>query len=489
MRRRIRSIALTSVVIATLAGCSTNPATGRPELVMRGEKSEVELGKQMHAQILAQSSAYTNSELQEYVNEIGQKLAAVSERSHLEFKFLVLDDDIVNAFALPGGFIYVTRGLLAHLNSEAELAAVLGHEIGHVTARHSVKRETSGNLLNIASAVATVATGTSMAGQAVSLPGAALISGYNRDQELEADALGAKYIAAIGYPSEATASAIELLKRREQFEKERALAEGREARTPHGIFSTHPDNDKRLAEAVQAAKTHEREGQLGFRQQEFLQRIDGLRWGPSKTPGSFRNNMFYNGRYGVKIRFPENWRVGGEPARLQAVSPDNLNTLQVFALRVNGDLTPQQILQKRLQIQAVKDGKETTIAGMPAYIATVDRYQSPYGAKPARVATVLDPRRRIAYVFAGSGKRDLSRVAADGDFIASIFSLDRMKRSEAQLAKTAKVAVITADASTTIAEMAKESAVPSFAEQQLRLINGLYPAGEPEPGQLIKTVN
>ena len=344
---------------------------------MRSEKSEVELGQTMHAQILAQSNAYTNSELQEYVNGIGQKLAAVSERSHLEFKFLVLDDDIVNAFALPGGFIYVTRGLLAHLNNEAELAAVLGHEIGHVTARHSVKRETSGNLLNIASAVATIATGTSAAGQAVGLPGAALISGYNRNQELEADALGAKYIATVGYPSEATASAIELLKRREQYEKERALAEGREAVTPHGVFSTHPDNDHRLAEAIEAAKTHEREGELGFRQQAYFDQVDGLRWGPNRTPGSFRNNIFYNRQFGVKIRFPNDWRVGGQPSRLQAVSPDNINTLQVYALRVNGDLSPEQIMHKTLQLQNLKDGKETTVAGMPAYIATAGRYQSP----------------------------------------------------------------------------------------------------------------
>lgn len=489
MNRLLVKLMALGVVAATLAGCSSNPVSGAPQLVMRSEKSEVELGRTMHAQTLAQNSPYPDSDLQEYVNSIGQALAATSERSHLDFHFVVLDEDIVNAFALPGGYIYVTRGLLAHLNNEAELAAVLGHEIGHVTARHSIGREAKGKLASIASVVAAVATGSSAAGTATNMASGALISGYSRDQELQADALGAKYIAKLGYPTKATSDAVELLKRREQFEIERARAEGRQAMNPHGVFSTHPPNDERFAEAVAAAKQYASEAELGYREQPFLDRIDGLKWGPKKSPGTFRNNIYYNARYGVKVKFPDNWRVSGEPARIMAVSPDNQNTLQMYVMRVKRGIDPQDLLQKALAIPSVRDGKNATVSGMPVFLATADRYESPYGGRPARTAAIVDERRGLAYIFAGSGKRDLSRVAADGEFIGAIFSLDRMKREEANLAKAPKLKVVRVESDTTIADLARNSSIPAFAEQHLRLINGLYPAGEPVAGQLIKTID
>ena len=121
---------------AGLTGCASNPATGGVDLVMMSEESEIKLGEENHQQIMKQYRPYANEALQDYVNRVGQSLAAVSERSELAFHFLVLDDDMVNAFALPGGYIYITRGMLAYLNSGAELAAVLGHESGHVTGRH-----------------------------------------------------------------------------------------------------------------------------------------------------------------------------------------------------------------------------------------------------------------------------------------------------------------------------------------------------------------
>jgi len=477
------------LVIAVLSGCSSNPVSGAPQLVLMSEKKEIELGKQLHPRTMAEFGVYAAADLQAYVNEIGQNLASKSERSHLDWHFFVLDDDLVNAFALPGGYIYVTRGLLAHLNSEAELAAVLGHEIGHVTARHAVERDRDSKLLGGLATAASIATRTQAAGQATGLVGSAVISGYGRAQELQADQLGAKYIALAGYPTEATYSAVEILKRREQFEIERARIEGRKARTPHGIFATHPDNDKRFAEAVKAAEKFAVNSDTSDRAQDYMDRINGLSWGSKKTPGVFRNNYFYHTPLGIKMKFPENWRVGGQRNEIQAVSAENNAIMQVFVVNPGRKLTLEQIVERKLGVSNLKEAKKITIAGLPAYIGIGDRYVSPYGARPVRAAAILDRRRSRAYIFAGTGNRDLSRVANDSDFITTIFSFDRMKGNERDLGRPPTLKVITAEEDTTISKLAEQSAIPSFAEQHIRLLNGLYPRGEPEPGQLIKTVD
>ncbi|PYQ59288.1 MAG: peptidase M48, partial [Acidobacteria bacterium] len=147
---RMRGVAA-GLAVALLAvwGCSTNPATGKPQLALISEQQEIQLGRDYDQQIQRLLGVYPDPRLQEYVDRIGQKLAAGSERPDLAWTFRVVDDPVVNAFALPGGHVYVTRGLMTHLTSEAQLAAVLGHEIGHVTARHSVTQMSKQRLAQI----------------------------------------------------------------------------------------------------------------------------------------------------------------------------------------------------------------------------------------------------------------------------------------------------------------------------------------------------
>lgn len=453
------------------------------------EKKEIELGKSLHPQILAQYGVYDNQALQEYVSDLGKRLAAVSERAHLEFTFTVLDDDLVNAFALPGGYIYITRGLMAHLNSEAELASVLGHEIGHVTGKHAAGRENRSKLLGGLSAAAAIATGSSGVMSAGNLLSQGLVAGYGRDQELEADEFGVNYMAKLGYPVDAAASSIEVLKRREQFEMERARAEGRKPRTSHGFFATHPDNDKRLSEIIKAAqRVHKNEG-ADRKEAEYLAMIDGMRYGPKGRGGVFRDNQFYHAQFGIRLVFPDEWRVEDRGSQLNGISPDNMNMLQVFAVRLRRDQTPEDAIKMKLGLTTLNDGKSITIDSMPAFIATAKRYGSPFGARPGRVAAVKNPRNGQTFVFAGSGKRDLSRLASDGDYISTIFSFARLKtRAEYELTRPPRIQVRRAEPDTDIAGLATESAIPNFQEQQLRLLNGLYPAGDIEAGQTYKTV-
>ncbi len=468
-------------------------STDAPAISLMSEKAEIALGKKLHPRILAEIGIYPDPDLQEYVGAIGQELAKLSDRPNLEYHFTVLNDDVVNAFALPGGYIYITRGMLAHLNSEAELAAVLGHEIGHVAERHSVKRDAEQKLLGLGSLLAMVAAGSPLAraaaGEATGVVGTAIISGYSRKQELEADELGAKYMAKAGYSPHAITETVALLKKRELFEIERARAEDREPRVPHGIYMTHPDNDKRFAEAVQAAAQFVPETPRPDNEEKFLEMIDGLPWGPSKIPGTVRNNYFYNARFGIKMKFPTNWRVDGSPSRVQAISDENNAALEVYVVVPGRTMTAEDVIRKKFELPRLKDGRETTIAGMKAYIATADRYEGPFGPRPVRVAAILDNRVRRAYVFAGTGRNDLGRIAADGDFIATIFSFDRMKTTDGSLAEPPKLRVVRAEPGTTYESLAHRSAVSTYAEQNLRLINGAYPRGEPTDGELLKTVD
>ncbi|MEM9530747.1 MAG: M48 family metalloprotease [Pseudomonadota bacterium] len=461
-----------------------------PAFALMSEEKEAELGAELHLRMMASVNAYPDPQLQEYVDEIGQRVAKHSDSPDRTYTFTVLDDDLVNAFAIPGGYIYITRGMLAHLNSEAELAAVLGHEIGHVTARHSLKRQSKQGLWNALSTLSAIATRSRLAGEAAGIVGDVMTTGYGRDQELEADQLGAQYMAKAGYATEAITDTVTLLKSRESFELERARAEDRTPRIPHGTNRTHPDNDQRFREAVAAARKFRAAEVQPENQQRFLDMIDGLAYGPSKTAGTVRRNYFYNAKYGIKMKFPENWRVGGAASQIQAMSDTNDAALQIDVVVPGRTMTAEDVIRKKYRVDKLVDGKSITVAGMRAHIATIKRYSNgPFGNRPARVAAILDNRIRRAYVFIGTGKRDLSKIASDSDFIATIFSFDRMDAEDISLAEAPKVKIVRAEAGTTYAELADLSAIPTYAEQNLRLLNGAYPRGEPQAGELIKLVD
>ncbi len=248
-------------------GCAVNPVTGDRNFTLMSEADEMRKGRQAATEISKAYDIYDGlPALQNYVNEIGQKLARKSHRPQLDYHFTVVDSPEVNAFALPGGHIYVTRGILAYLNSEAELAAVLGHEIGHVTARHSVQQYSAATAANVAAAVGGLVAGIfvpQLGGQLaqgvqslLGVTGSALLSGYGRSHELEADRLGAEYLARSGYDPQAMIKVISVLKNQELFDIEAAKQEGREPRRYHGIFATHPDNDTRLQEVVGEANRY-----------------------------------------------------------------------------------------------------------------------------------------------------------------------------------------------------------------------------------------
>ncbi len=281
MKLKKSTIGLLVTVGITLGACSVNPVSGKKDFSLISKDQEVAMGAQQHRQILKQMKRLNNPALQAYVNGIGQALAKKSHRNNIRYTFTVIDDPSVNAFALPGGYVYVTTGLMAYLNSEGELAGVLGHEIGHVTARHGVKQQSAG----IAGAILIDILAKRAGGNAGSLNqlGKALISGYGRDHELQADRLGAEYLARVGYSPKSMIDVVSVLKAQEEFDKYQARKEGRRPRAYHGVFASHPSNDQRLQQVIGAANRIKSAGTRSANHDGYLQHINGMKYRISKN--------------------------------------------------------------------------------------------------------------------------------------------------------------------------------------------------------------
>jgi predicted Zn-dependent protease len=483
------TIAAAALAFAVLAGCATNPVTGKSDVAMMSEESEVKLGKQMHVQITQTMGVYDDYNLQDYVQRLGEKLAKASHRPNLEWKFTVLDTDDVNAFATPGGFVYISRGILPYLSNEAELAAVLGHEIGHVTARHSVQRQSQSTIAGVLSTAAMIFTGQPALGDLTNIAGAAIISGYGRDAELEADSLGAEYLARTGYNPEAMIEVVSVLKEQERFERDRARAEGRDPQVYHGVFASHPDNDTRFREAVvSAGKVEGRAtGEVENRDQ-FLRAVNGVAFGSSRRQGMVRDNRFYHADYQLTIAFPKGWSVQNDPQQLLAAAPDR-NSMMVMTAQAPpaGVTSPREFVLRGLGDRRLDRGEELEINGLDAYTVIVRGDSSPYG-NGANVRYVVVSYNNLMWIIRGASRADDPAPSGDVLFLSSAKTFRQLKSNEFRLAEPYRMRIVPAPAGVTIEQIAARSPLTEYSVEQHRLINGLYPEGEPKTGDPVKFV-
>ena len=441
-----------------------------------------------HQQVLDAYGVYNNPALQAYVQDVGEKLAAKSHRNNLLYRFTVLDSKEVNAFALPGGYIYITRGLLAYLNTEAELAAVLGHEIGHVTARHSVRQYSSAQLANIGAVLGSIfipGMNSAAGSQLTQLFGTALLRGYGRDMELEADRLGAEYLALTGYEPTAMLDVIAVLKNQEIFETERARQEGREARIYHGVFSTHPDNDTRLQEVVGPAESLQSATQTRLGREPYLKMLDGLVFGDSTEEGISRGHRFYHGPLAFSMSFPKGWYVTNRPDKLLIRAPFNKAVMQLNAEDINKKISPRQFMVERLGLTELGNESPINVHGLEGHTATA-AIDSSYGRRIARFLVLFYNNR--AWIMAGITEDPQAISKYDADFLGSMKSFHAITENELKHANALKLKTYQTDTGTTFSKLAEQSPLETYAEEQLRLINDYYPKGQPVSGSLIKII-
>lgn len=460
-----------------LAGCATNPVTGKTDLVLMSEKQEISLGEKAHEEILGQYRVYDHPELQKYITDLGQKIASQSHRSHLDYRFTLLDSPEVNAFALPGGYIYITRGILAYMNSEEALAGVLGHELGHVTARHGVQQHSAQVVASVAGAIAAIATESRDVARASDVVGSALVRGYGRSHELEADRLGAQYLALSGYDPKLMLDVIGILKDQETFEKQRAEEEGRPPRVYHGLFATHPHNDARLKEVIEAADRFAIADVRHTDPEQFVSLLEGVTFGESEDQGIVRKNRFYHKPLDVTIAFPEDWAISNHPGELIGMRNDGNATMVVRAdTLTEGEGLDQYLFRTFETIKSLRKRSDGQYTGLVTA-------KTPYGTRNVRVSSRRHGKDHV-FLFAGfssSGRPDSAVFSTAG-------SVRELTDAEQRLAKARRIHLVRAQQGDTFSRLAADSGLDAYAEDQLRLLNGMYPDGEPVAGQLIKTV-
>ena len=476
------TLAAAAALLLGLGSCAVNPVSGRQQFSLMSEAQEVQTGREGDSEVRRQYGIYNDPTLQARISEIGHGLSEHSHRPGLPYRFTILDSTEVNAFALPGGPVYITRGLLAYLNSEAQLAAVLGHEIGHVTARHGAQRYSAGLATQLGVALFSVLSPeAARASQSLIGPLAtAWLRGYGREQELEADRLGAEYLARTGRPPQAMVEVIGVLKDQELFDAEQARREGREARAYHGVFATHPDNDTRLREVVDEVRQLARDDIKAEPAGAFVARLEGLVWGDSPEQGLIRDGTFRHGPLGFGMRLPAGWRAQNGSQALVLRSPRGEAQMQLQSLgAARGEITAR--LHEALGRAPWASVQRTTTADFEAAASRGRANGTPFEALAVRVAG------QDLLLLGLARDRDGEALMREA-FRTSASSLHRLDEAERARLQPLRIHLVRVERSTTYRDLAKASPLGADAEATLRLLNGDWPAGEPQRGRIVKVV-
>lgn len=496
MNFKLPSLLLASLLLTSCGTTMVNPVTGQAERSVMSEEDEVAEGAKAHAEVLKEYGVYNNAAVQKYVTNLGQTLAAQSHRSQLQWHFTVLDSPEINAFALPGGYVYVTRGIMAYMDSEADLAGVIGHEIGHVTARHGAQRatrqQTAGLGVFAASVLGAVLESQGFGGagqlasQASQSVAAGYIASYGREQELQADGLGAEYLSRTRYDPRNMVDVINVLKNQERFAADQAKAEGRPVPSGSDWLASHPSNDQRLqAITALAAQYKDQAGYNDEGRERYLKLISGMTFGDSPAQGLTRGRNFYHEPLGIALTAPTGWYIQNDADQLALMNTARDAAVVVRVAPAQAGKTHTEVIRALLKPTQGRT-EATTLNGLQATRFAGARTAS-NGQTQALEATVVTGPRDTIYLLQTSAKdaNALQRARAQVREVEGSFrALTAQDRAAARPwgIKTAPYP------KGGFAELAKNSPI-ARPEQQLRLINGYYGGGEPKVGQLVKVVD
>jgi predicted Zn-dependent protease len=489
----VRNVALAAIFAAGVlaaSSCATNPATGGHNVVFTSVKGEQDRAKRVHLEIIQFYGLYEDQAVQDYVQRVGARVAAQTPIASWNFKFFVLDDNEVNAFTPGGGYVYIHRGLMNYLNSEAELASVLGHEIGHDVARHPARAQTRGVLMSVGAVAAAIASGSEAIAQMTNIGATAWMQGYGRENEMEADRLGLEYATKAGYRPDSMAELFKVLKGQESLELQRAKDDGREPNIYHGVFSDHPAPDARAIQAAQGASHINVAPPGGWldNRSDYLNAIDGLPYGSSREQGIVRDNRFYHQGMGLTVAFPRGWTVNNLRDRLLAYTKKKDALLQITIEKRPENQSPREYLLSKLKNGSFARGADIYVDGMEGY-TLITRSGSPLdsGEGPVRWAALY--RDKNVFLIGGASRSSANGAPIDdGIFSSSIQTLRHLKPSEYPLAQPYRLHVVTATAVAKLEDYVKNMPDEKFAKEELELLNGLYPKREPKAGDSLKVV-
>lgn len=475
-------------VVLTMAGglgaCSINPATGdRQFAALMSPEQENQVGAQEHQKIIQQYGLYDDQDLQNYVRGVGKRVTRQTERPDVDYKFYIIDSPIVNAFALPGGYIYVSRGLLALANSEAELAGVLAHEVGHITGRHSAERYSHGVVTSLGTNVLSAVIGNSVASQALGVGANLYISGYSRSQENEADALGLRYMAQGGYDAKALPAFLQSLD-----EEKNLTMDGEPAGGANSYFSTHPPTPERIAKTRTAAANYPLQQPIEGRE-TYLREINGLVYGDSASQGFERDGRFYHPKIGFSFVVPADYTLINQASQV-ALKANKHDAVVIFDFAKAKEAASADDALAYLRYEWMKEASLTnmeriTINGMKA--ATAD-FSGKVNNKPADI--------RLIAVSWGNGQYARFQVAlpqtlskADMDVLKSLtYSLRRMGDQEREAIKPPHIEIVAAKAGDRLQSFISRQPFKTKSEETFRVLNDMGRTEGLTPGRSYKLV-
>ena len=468
------------VLLALVAACATNPVTGRRELAFMSEAQEISIAAESDPQIKAEMGVYNDPELQRYVSEIGWRMAKISERPSLPWRFTVVDVPAVNAFAVPGGGIYITRGIMPFLDSEAELAGVIGHEIGHVTARHSAQqytRQISGQvgLLALGIFVPQARPFGQLSGQALGV----LFLRYGRDDELQADALGARYEATLGWDPAGVPAFLSTLGRLDE-------AAGDRRGVPNWL-STHPEPLSRVTEIQPTVEQLTAAGaSFSTNRDEWLRRVDGMLYGDNPEQGLARGSAFLHPVLRFRIDFPDQWEIQNSPSKVMAKAPGADIFMLLQAVEQPRGRNIREIALNSMGNAGFRasQGEGTFINGLDAFMGVYQGQIQGLGAVVMRAAHIMYE--GDVYLVAGLVPPGAFQQA-DGAFVDSIRSFRRLSAAEAENIHPDRVDLYVVRAGDTWQSIA-ERAGGAVRPASLAIMNKATPDSQPQPGTRIKIV-
>ncbi|GAB4229953.1 MAG: M48 family metalloprotease [Kiloniellaceae bacterium] len=477
---KLRGLLAAALLPVLLAACATAPGTGRT--IFTGglsEEGEADLGRQEHPKVLAQfGGAYDDPELNRYVSSIGNFLAQTSERPDLTYTFTILDTPVVNAFALPGGYVYITRGLLALAENEAEVAGVLGHEIGHITARHTAERYGQTMAANIAGVGLGVLLGGEAA-QAGSALGGLLLRSYSREQEFESDMLGGRYLARAGYDTRAMAGFLSQLQAHARLEA--ALAGQPEQADAFNIMQTHPRTTDRIERALeQAGATPVADPLVG--RNIYFDKIDGMIYGDKADEGYIRGRTFAHPKLKFAFEVPEGFRLYNQSDAVLARDGEGKAAIQFdrgpkgYSGSMSDYLT--RVWGAKVRLSGVE---AISVNGLPAATATLSGNGKDYRLLAVRYDA--DTIYRFIFLSASDATAALNRP-----FRETTYSFRKLSDAEAAALKPRRIDIYEVQPGDTPSKIAARMPFGSENLQRFLVLNALTESSTLRPGEKVKIV-
>lgn len=461
-----------------LCSCAVNPVTGKKQVVLMSEAQEIAMGKEADPEIVAYFGLYEDPELQQFITEKGLEMAAISHRPNLAYEFKIVDSPVINAFALPGGYVYFTRGIMAHFNNEAEFAGVLGHEIGHITARHSVIQQRNmilGQIGIIAGVILVPELGQFIEplSQGMQL---ALLS-FGRDAERQSDKLGVEYSTKIGYDASEMAGFFETLKRQQA---------GSGSASVPDFLSTHPSPDERENNVGKLAEQWKEKLNLSdaaINRESYLRRIEGMVLGEDPKQGYVENGIFYHPVLRFSYPLPKDWSFQNTPQQVQSASKegDAILILTLNQQKTLDEAAKAFVEQYKLEL---KEQSNNAINNIPAITLIADQNQ-----ENGSVRVVASFIQYYEYIYQLMGVAELSKFQGhQNTFLASIRGFQELKDTD-KLNRTADViAIKTVPQQMTVQAAFEYFKMPQTRINELAILNGRLLTDTLSKGELIKVI-